>query len=80
MSAHPHGLTVGGGTVCKKCHEPVFEADGSYDFSEEKLVINLWSCTSCGHRFETELSETAPAPMDIPGGTRQKSGPALIAA
>jgi hypothetical protein len=45
---------IKGGVACNKCRAWVDGPEGSYDFHEEELVINLWSCVSCGNRFETE--------------------------
>ena len=60
MSAHSHGFPVGGGTVCIQCNEPILGPDNLYDFSEEKIIVALWSCAGCGYRFETERSEMPP--------------------
>jgi hypothetical protein len=38
--------------ICSQCGELMIAPEQSYDFSEEGLVINLWSCF-CGNRFET---------------------------
>ena len=50
MSAHSHGFPVGGGTVCIQCNEPILGPDNLYDFSEEKIIVALWSCAGCGYR------------------------------
>ena len=39
-------------TICAKCGEMLIAPDWS-EFVSERLVINLWSCTKCGDRFET---------------------------
>ena len=33
------------GVTCNKCGISLIAPEWSYDFSEEQLVINLWSCT-----------------------------------
>ena len=40
-------------TNCGKCGEPLIAPEWS-EFVSERLVLNLWSCTKCGCRFETE--------------------------
>ena len=44
------------GVTCNKCGISLIVPEWSYDFTEEQLVINLWSCTNCGNQFETEAS------------------------
>jgi len=39
-------------TTCTKCGEALIAPEWS-EFVSERLVINLWSCTKCGDRFET---------------------------
>jgi ribosomal protein L37AE/L43A len=41
--------------TCDKCGNPLIAPEWSEYFSEERLVLNLWSCMNCGNRFETEL-------------------------
>jgi len=38
---------------CAKCGEPLIAPEWS-KFVSEGLVLNLWTCTNCGNRFETE--------------------------
>jgi hypothetical protein len=37
---------------CVKCGEALIAPDWS-EFVGEGLVVNLWTCTKCGDRFET---------------------------
>ena len=39
-------------TACPKCNEVSVAPDWS-EFVSERLVLNLWSCSRCGERFET---------------------------
>jgi DNA-directed RNA polymerase subunit RPC12/RpoP len=48
------------GTVCPRCSEALVSPDWS-EFVCEGLVLNLWSCTRCGDRFETEAHTPADA-------------------
>jgi RNase P subunit RPR2 len=41
--------------TCHKCGNALIAPEWSYDFLEEGLVINLWSCMNCGNQFETEI-------------------------
>lgn len=54
MSAKALLRNIGDGMSCKKCRAWLADPECSYDFPEEELVINLWSCVSCGSRLETE--------------------------
>jgi predicted nucleic-acid-binding Zn-ribbon protein len=47
-------------TTCKKCGEPLIAPEWS-EFVSEGLILNLWSCTKCGCRFETEVCMPADA-------------------
>jgi ribosomal protein L37AE/L43A len=40
-------------TRCVKCGEALIAPDWS-EFVSERLVLNLWTCTKCGDRFETK--------------------------
>jgi Universal stress protein family len=40
-------------TTCAKCGEGLIAPDWP-QFVSEGLVVNLWICTKCGHRFETK--------------------------
>ena len=46
---------------CDKCGEALIAPDWVEYFSEEHLILNLWACTHCGHRFETEAVVPAGA-------------------
>ena len=41
-------------TICGECGSAVMAPEFVEYFSEERLVLNFWSCTNCGFRFETE--------------------------
>jgi ribosomal protein L37AE/L43A len=47
-------------TTRAKCCEALIAPDWS-EFVSERLVINLWSCTKCGDRFETMARMPADA-------------------
>jgi hypothetical protein len=40
-------------TTCAKCGEALIAPEWS-EYASERLVLNLWSCTKCGCRFETQ--------------------------
>jgi len=40
-------------TTCVKCGETLIAPEWS-EYVSEGLVLNLWSCSKCGRRFETE--------------------------
>jgi ribosomal protein L37AE/L43A len=41
--------------ICAKCGHALFIPEWS-EYVSERLVLNLWSCTKCGYRFETLAS------------------------
>jgi len=41
--------------ICDKCGEAPVAPEYAAYFSEEALILYLWSCPHCGNRFETEL-------------------------
>ena len=45
-------------TTCAKCGEALIAPEWS-EYVSEQLVRNLWSCTNCDYRFETEVSMPA---------------------
>ena len=54
------------GATCPRCKEALVSPDWS-EFVNEGLVLNLWSCTKCGDRFETEVvmpANAAPGEID----------------
>lgn len=40
--------------ICDKCGSSLIAPEWAEYFSEEGVVLNLWSCANCGNRFETE--------------------------
>lgn len=40
--------------TCFQCGNLLIAPEHSYEFSEEGIVINLWSCVNCGKQFETD--------------------------
>jgi transcription elongation factor Elf1 len=48
------------GAICPRCNESLVSPDWS-EFVSERLVLNLWSCTRCGNRFQTEACMSADA-------------------
>ena len=46
MSSTDHGAKSA------KCGETLFVPEWS-EFVSERLIVNLWTCTTCGDRFET---------------------------
>ena len=46
--------------TCAECGEMLVAPDWS-EFVSEYLVVNLWSCTKCGDRFETKAFMPAGA-------------------
>ena len=66
------------GTACPRCNEVLVSPDWS-EFVSERLVLNLWSCTRCGERFETEASMPDAAPKMSEQDWEQMFPPLLVA-
>jgi ribosomal protein L37AE/L43A len=47
--------------TCAKCGDVLTIPDWIEFFEEERRILNLWSCTQCGYRFETEAIMPADA-------------------
>jgi hypothetical protein len=46
----------GRGICCDRCGAFISEPQWSDLFREEGVILDLWACTQCGHRFETEVA------------------------
>lgn len=66
-------------TVCAKCGEMLVAPDWS-EFVSERLVVNLWSCTKCGDRFETMAWMPADASSKISKALWEEMFPPLLVA
>jgi ribosomal protein L37AE/L43A len=66
-------------TVCAKCGEMLVAPDWS-EFVSERLVVNLWSCTKCGDRFETMAWMPADASSKISKVLWEEMFPPLLVA
>jgi ribosomal protein L37AE/L43A len=66
-------------TICTKCGEMLVAPDWS-EFASERLVVNLWSCTKCGHGFETTARMPADAPAKISNALWEEMFPPLLVA
>ena len=51
--------------TCAKCGDALIAPEWVEYFGEGRLVLNLWSCTSCGFQFETEANVPANAESKI---------------
>ena len=66
--------------ICDKCGASLIAPEWSEYFSEEKLVLNLWSCMSCGNRFETEAFAPVDAESEIDPKVLEEFFPSLLVA
>jgi ribosomal protein L37AE/L43A len=66
-------------TICAKCGEMLIAPDWS-EFVSERLVVNLWSCTKCGDRFETKACMPADAASKISKTLWEEMFPPLLVA
>jgi ribosomal protein L37AE/L43A len=65
--------------ICAKCGFTLFAPDWS-EYMSERLVLNLWSCVKCGHRFETEAHMPADAESIEATETMKAFFPSLLVA
>ena len=65
--------------TCAKCGEALIAPDWS-EFVSERLVLNLWSCTKCGDRFQTEAYMPADAKPKMSDKDWEQMFPALLVA
>jgi rubrerythrin len=40
--------------ICRECGNTLPAPELAEFFNEEQLILNFWSCSNCGFRFETE--------------------------
>jgi ribosomal protein L37AE/L43A len=66
--------------TCKKCGVLLNAPECSEFFPEERLLLNLWSCTSCGNKFETEAFAPADARSKIDHEVLEEFFPSLLVA
>jgi ribosomal protein L37AE/L43A len=65
-------------TTCAKCGEQLIAPDWS-EFASEGLVVNLWICAKCGHRFETNACMPVAEPKMSEKEWEQMFPPLLVA-
>ena len=68
------------GTTCNKCGNSLIAPECSEFYSEERLVLNLWSCLKCGNEFETEERLSADAKSEIDREVLETFFPSLLVA
>ncbi|HEX7566086.1 MAG TPA: hypothetical protein VF396_22985, partial [Bradyrhizobium sp.] len=73
MSSTDHG------TKCAKCGETLFVPEWS-EFVSERLIVNLWTCTMCGDRFETSAGMTDDAESKMSEKDWERMFPPLLVA
>lgn len=66
-------------TTCPKCRETLVSPDWS-EFVSEHLVVNLWSCTECGDRFETKARMPVDTESKMSDQDWEELFPALLVA
>jgi len=66
-------------TMCAKCGEALIAPDWS-EFVSERLVLNLWTCTECGDRFETKAYMPADAELKLSQKDWEDMFPPLLVA
>jgi len=68
------------GVACSKCGVWLMGPEYRENFPEERLILDLWSCVSCGHKFETEAFAPVETSSKIAGEEPQESLPSLLVA
>jgi len=67
------------GTTCIQCGDALI-APEQLEYVSGQLVLNLWSCTKCGCRFETEAYVPADAKSAMDTMTLEAFFPSLLVA
>jgi ribosomal protein L37AE/L43A len=67
------------GMICVQCGDALIAPEWS-EYVSERLVLNLWSCSKCGSRFETEAAMPADAKSSIDPMTLEAFFPSLLVA
>jgi ribosomal protein L37AE/L43A len=65
--------------ICAKCGDVLIAPEWS-EYVSKRLVLNLWSCTNCGYRFETEAHMPANAELLNDRMTVEAFFPSLLVA
>ena len=66
--------------TCGKCGNSLIAPEWSEYFSEEHVVLNLWSCMNCGNRFETEAFVPVDAKSENENKVLEEFFPSLLVA
>ena len=67
------------GTTCIQCGDALIAPEWS-EYVSERLVLNLWSCSKCGSRFETEAAMPVDDKSIIDPMTIEAFFPSLLVA
>ena len=67
------------GTTCIQCGDALIAPERS-EYVSEQLVLNLWSCSKCGSRFETEAAMPVDDKSTIDPMTMEAFFPSLLVA
>jgi hypothetical protein len=51
--------------ICRECGNTLPAPELAEFFNEEQLILNFWSCSNCGFRFETEEKIRSEATSQI---------------
>jgi hypothetical protein len=51
--------------ICRECGNTLPAPELAEFFNEEQLILNFWSCSNCGFRFETEEKIRSAATSQI---------------
>ena len=67
------------GTACIQCGDALIAPEWS-EYVSDQLVLNLWSCSKCGCRFETEAHMPTDVKSAIDTTTMEAFFPSLLVA
>ncbi len=67
----------GYGMTCVQCGDLVIAPEWS-EYVNERLVLNLWSCTNCGFQFDTEAHMPADAEPKTDSSVFEELYPPLV--
>ena len=66
-------------TTCDKCGNTLIAPEWS-EYVIDGLILNLWTCTKCGYRFETEAYMRGDAESKIERKVLEELFPSFLVA
>ena len=66
--------------ICDTCGDALIAPEWAEYFSEQRVILNLWSCMRCGNRFATEALVPTDVEPDNESKVLEQFFPSLLVA